>query len=71
MELCSMLCASLDGRGFVVRTDLCICTAEFLRCSPETTIALLISYNATQNKKFKVWGKKVGQVYIMPYTDKF
>ena len=58
MEICSMLCASLDGRVFVGRTDLCIRTAEFLRCSPETTTALLISYNATQNKKFKVWGKK-------------
>ena len=65
MELCSMLCARLDGRGFVGRVDPCICTAEFLRCSPETATALLISYNAIQNKKFKVWGEKKLAKFIL------
>ena len=36
----------------------CICMAEFLHCSPETTTTLLIGYTPKQNKKLKVWGKK-------------
>ena len=32
MELCSVLCGSLDGRGIWRRVDTCICTAESLRC---------------------------------------
>ena len=43
MKLCSMLCGSLDGRGVWQGMDACICMAESLRCSPETT-TLLISY---------------------------
>ena len=42
-ELCSMLCASLDGRGAWGRMDTCICLAESLCCSPETITTLLIS----------------------------
>ena len=44
MELYSMWCASLDGRGVWKRMDTCICMAESLCCSPETTTTLLISY---------------------------
>ena len=44
MELCSMLCGSLDGRGIWGRMDTCICMAESLHCSPETIIILLIGY---------------------------
>ena len=36
----------------------CTWLAESLRCSPETTTTMLISYTPIQNKKFKVWGKK-------------
>ena len=36
--------ASLDGRGVWGRMDTCICMAESLRCSHETTTILLISY---------------------------
>ena len=50
VELCSMLCGSLDGRGIWERMDTGIRMAESLRCSPET---LLISYTLKQNKKFK------------------
>ena len=57
MELGSM-CASLDGRGAWGRMDTCICMAESLHCSPETTTTLLIGYTPKQNKKLKVWGKK-------------
>ena len=32
--------------------------AEPLHCSSETTTTLFISYTPTQNKKYKVWGKK-------------
>ena len=53
MELCSMLCGSLNGRGVCRRMYICICTAESFRCPPETTTTLLISYIPTQNKKFK------------------
>ena len=44
MELCSMLCASLDGRGVWGRMDTYICTAESLPCSPETIKSFLIGY---------------------------
>ena len=43
MELCSTLCASLDGRGVWGRMDTCVRMAESLHCSPETVnTALLI-----------------------------
>ena len=44
MELCSMLCGSLDGRGVWGRMHTCICMAESLLCSPKTITTLLISY---------------------------
>ena len=44
MELCSMLSASLDGKMVSGRMDTCICMAESLPCSPETTTTLLIGY---------------------------
>ena len=40
------------------RMDICLCMAESLCCSPETTTTLLIGYTTIQNKKFKVWKKK-------------
>ena len=52
MELCSMLCGSLDEKGDWGRMDTCICTAESL-CGPRETITTsLISYSPIQNKKF-------------------
>ena len=35
------------------KTDTCICMAESLHCSPETTKTLLISHTPLQNKKLK------------------
>ena len=58
MDLCSMLCGSLDVRGVWGKMDTCICMAEFLYCSPETTTQLLHSYIPIQSKKFKLWVKK-------------
>ena len=55
MELCSMLCGSLDVRGVWGKMDTCIWMAESLRCSPDTITTLLVSYTPIQNKKF---GKK-------------
>ena len=49
MEPCSMLCGSLDGRGFWKRMDTCTCMAESLHCSPETITTLLIDYLPIQN----------------------
>ena len=43
-ELCSVICASLDGKGVWERMDTCVCMAESLHCSPETTTILLIGY---------------------------
>ena len=43
MELCSVLCGSLDGWGVWGRMDTCICRTESLHCSPETITILLIS----------------------------
>ena len=53
MEICSMLCSSLDERK-VWGMDTCICMAESLWCSPETiTNHLLIGSTPIQNKKLK------------------
>ena len=41
MELGSVLCDSLDGREVLGRMDTCICMAESLCCSLETTTTLL------------------------------
>ena len=49
MELCSVLCVRLDGRGVWGRMDTCICMAESLHCLPETITTLLISYTPIQN----------------------
>ena len=51
MELCSMLCGSLDERGVWGRVDTCMCMAEYLHSEPETSTALLIRYASMQNKK--------------------
>ena len=57
MELYSMLCGSLDGRGEW--------THVYVWLSPftvhlKTTTTLLIGYTPIQNKRFKVWGKNPG-----------
>ena len=41
--------ASLDGRGLWGRIDTCVCMAESLCSSPETTTTLLISSTPIQN----------------------
>ena len=46
----------LDQKGVWGRMDTCICMAESLRCSAETTTTLLIGYIPIQNKNFQVWG---------------
>ena len=43
MDLWSMLCGSLDGKGVWGRTDTCMCTAEPLCCPPGTVPVLFIS----------------------------
>ena len=53
MELYSMLCGSLDGRGVWGRMDTCVWMAESLHYSLETITTLLISYTAIQNKKLE------------------
>ena len=52
MELCSILCGSLDTRGVWRRMDICMWMAESLCFSPETITILLIDYTPIQNKKF-------------------
>ena len=52
MELCSMSCDRLGGRGIWGRMDECVYMAESLLCS-ETVTALLISYIPVRNKSFK------------------
>ena len=46
VELCSMLCGSLDVSGFWGR--MATCMAESLSCSPETSITLLIGSSPIQ-----------------------
>ena len=52
MELCLMLCDSLDKRGVRGRMRTCIYMAESLPCPPETITTLLISYTPKLNEKF-------------------
>ena len=54
-----MLCVSLNGRGVSGRMDTCMCSAEFLPCSPEINTTLLTGNILVQNKKFKAGGKKI------------
>ena len=56
MELCSMLCGSLNGREVWGRIDICICVTESLRCSLETITTLLTGYIPIENKKLKKKG---------------
>ena len=49
MELCPMLFASQDGKGFWRRMDRCMYMAGSLCCSPETMTTLLIDYTPIQN----------------------
>ena len=58
MQLCSMLCGSLDGRGVWGSMDACICMTESPCCLPETITTLLIGYTPIQNKKFPKNKKK-------------
>ena len=51
MEICSMWCGSLDGRGGWGRMDTWM--TESLCCLPETITTLLIYYIPLQNKKLK------------------
>ena len=46
--------------GWEGRIDTCICMAESLCCSPDTTTTLLIGYTPIQNKRFKIWKKILG-----------
>ena len=52
-EVCSMLCARLDGMEIWEKMDTSISMAEFFHCLPETTTTLLIGYIPTQNKKLE------------------
>ena len=61
MELCSILCASMDGSGVWRRMDTCICMAVSLCCSPEAIVTLLISYTPIQNKKLKGYKSKISR----------
>ena len=44
MELCSMVCGSLDGTGLWGSMDTCICTAESFCYSPETITAFFVNW---------------------------
>ena len=58
MELCSMLCCSLDGSRVWGRMDTCVCVAESLCCPPETVTILLTTYIPIQRVLMKEgsWG---------------
>ena len=54
MELCSMLCGSLDGTGVRGIMDTCICMAESLCCPPETINIVTPILNKNTRKKNSV-----------------
>ena len=53
LELCSVSCGSLDGRGVQGRMDIYICMAKSHRYSPEISTTLFTGYTDIQNKKLK------------------
>ena len=53
VELCSMLCGSLDGSGVWGRMGTCMGVSESLCCSPEAITTLLISYTTKQKVQKK------------------
>jgi len=53
MELGSMLCGNLDGRGVWGRMATCVYMAESLHCSPETITPLFVNW-LYPNTKSKV-----------------
>ena len=54
MELCSMFCGSLNGRGVRGRMDTSICMPESLRCLPKLSQhCFLIKYIPIQEEKKK------------------
>ena len=57
MELYSMLCGSLDGRGVWGRMDTCVCMVECFCCSPETVTKLFVNQLYLKRKQ-KVYNKK-------------
>ena len=63
-EVCSVLCASLNGRGVCRRMNTCPCTAESLCCSPETTTTLLMAIpqykiKSLESGERKKWKQKM------------
>ena len=54
-----MIRPSLDGKGVWERMDICICMAESLHCSPETTTILLIGYIPQNKIKSLKFGEKI------------
>ena len=48
-ELCSVLCAGLDGRGTWGRMDTCICMSKSFHCSSERITTLSIDCTPIQN----------------------
>ena len=44
MELRSIFCNNLNGKGIWKRTDTCVCITESLCCAPETITTLLTGY---------------------------
>ena len=67
MELYSMLCGSLNGRGVWGRKDTSTCMAESLACSPETITTLLIGYTSYKTKGLKKIKKILFENINTPY----
>ena len=57
MELCSMICSSLDGKGVWGRMETGIHIAESSHCLLETITTLLTGYTPIQSKKFSFFLK--------------
>ena len=63
MELCSVLCSSLDGRGFGENGYMFVYGWVPSRGSPETITTLLIGYTPVWNKK--IFLKKISQPLLI------
>ena len=61
MDLCSVLCGSLNGRRVWGRMNTDICMVKSLGCLPETYITLLIGYSPIKIKLKKIIKVKAAQ----------
>ena len=66
-----LLCGSLDRKAVWGKRDACVCMAESLPCSLETTTTLLTSYTPIKNKKFWKRNSQLKKIILILFRKSF